>query len=192
MRTATSRLNTHHHRLLRYRWPVVVLLLLAFGSPAADEPVTEETLKVALTYKLTKFVDWPDHVMPESLPFTICTRDAGAMGRTLRSLNGRTTHGLEVEVRLLDGAESEEYAGCQIIYVAAEGLDQMTRESARKHASLLIGDQTGFAAAGGDIEIGKKGKRFGFVINLSEAKKKGLRIAAPLLQLSEVIEEPSR
>jgi hypothetical protein len=158
----------------------------------ADEPVTEETLKVALTYKLTKFVDWPDDAMPELLPFTICTRDTGAMGKALLPLNGRSTHGREVEIRLLDGAGSDEYAGCQIIYVAGEGLDRATRVIARRNASLLIGDQAGFAVAGGDIEIGRKGKRFSFLINLAEAKGKGLRIAAPLLQLSDVIEETSR
>ena len=56
---------------------------------------------------------------------------------------------------------------------------------------LTLGDTQDFAQQGGMIQVTREKKRIGFKINLNSVKQSRLRIAAPLLELSTVIENTS-
>ena len=151
-----------------------------------DGSISEETLKVALVYKLTKFIEWPVAVTSQAATFDICADTGSPMAEPLMALADRQTLGRPIRVRLLDPVDEDDHR-CDVLYLSDEVVEAAQRQRTAERHTLLIGDRAGFAIGGGDIEIRRAGRRFRFVVNLASAEGKQLKISAPLLQLSEIV-----
>jgi len=56
-----------------------------------------------------------------------------------------------------------------------------------KSGVLSLGDSSGFASSGGNINFIVKNNKLRFQVNLTSTKKNNLRISAKLLRLADVV-----
>ncbi len=172
------------------RWLPVLLGLVAFSPANADSPDAEYQIKIALIYKLTKFVTWPEGTFTaDDQPFSLCVLGRDPFGHALDALSTRQVRGHPISAarhaRIQTGA-----ANCDLVFVAdsqRQTLDAAL-EGMRQRPILTVSDIPGFAEQGGMVEITRDDKRLRFRINLAAAAGAGLRIAAPLLDLSDVVQ----
>ena len=171
------------------RWLLLALLLfLPMEPPPALAVSSEYKLKAALIYKLTRFVEWP----PESrqrTDFGICILGRDDFGSALDALESRYVHGLPIRIRRLVQSDAVD-SSCQILFVSESKRPFLHSilASLEGRPILTIGDLDGFAEKGGMIEFVRGRQRIAFRINLRQASRAGLNIAAPLLELSTIVE----
>lgn len=166
-------------------------LVLAMVSVLhAAQPVDEYTIKLALVYRLTKFVTWPAHVFhDETQPFNICVLGKDPFGKSLNALTARQVYGRQISVQRLISLDGRGMQ-CQVVFVARSewrSVDAILTTSAGKPI-LTVSDLDRFARRGGMVEFVSIDRRFRLRINLDAARAGGLRIAAPLLELATIVD----
>ncbi|MCP5416284.1 MAG: YfiR family protein [Chromatiaceae bacterium] len=158
---------------------------------APPDTSQESRLKTALIYKLTKFVTWPERSAGMAPMFVLCVMGGEEMHDALQVLENRQVNNRSIRLLFLDSAE-QEMEQCQLVYFSRNGRARIATYLGRLRdsATLTVGDAEGFAGDGGMVEITQHGRRLGFDINLSSAKRSGLSLAAPLLDLANIVEAP--
>ncbi len=169
----------------------MILLLVGLPTPLISGPPTsEDKLKVALIYKLTKFVEWPAHPVDHSRKtFGICLLGEDPFGDALNALGDRNVKGRSISVHRHSQSEAIDEQ-CQIVFISDSKrpfLDPIL-QSLQARPILTLSDMEQFAEQGGILQLSRGEKRIGFVINLNSAKQSQLTIAAPLLDLASVIQ----
>lgn len=175
------------HRL----WPCMLLLftLLPVQTGLADTLSEEYTLKAALVYKLTRFVEWP--INTDGKPrnhFGICVLGRDDFGTALDALEGRKVGDAFITVQRFNQSEGIGNS-CQLVFISdsKRAFLKSILDSFGQRPLLTIGDSTGFAENGGMIQLTQGENRIGFMINLQRASSSGLKIAAPLLDLATIV-----
>lgn len=176
-------------RLLRI--PVGLCLLAACPLLQADPEVSlEYQLKAALIYKLTKFVSWPEQALPQSDdPIILCVYGDNPFGGSLERVAERKVHGRPIELN--PAITASEAHVCQVIFFnPTSRADSLKLIESIKHKPILtISDSPYFAKNGGMIEITQRDRRLAFSINAGAARRAGLQLAAPLLELAIIVGE---
>ena len=165
------------------------LLLSPVANVLAEEVSEGEyKLKAALLYKLSRFVVWPADGKHASNVELFCVQENDPFGKHLEALQEIMPNKRVIKVSYLpnDGAGSK---ACQLAFTgkSADTSFQHSLEVLVGYSTLTVSDVRGFAKAGGMIEIVRRNKRLGFIINMQAVNQSGLRIAAPLLQMSTLI-----
>lgn len=173
----------------------LLVLMMSVALPIfASPPTAEYKLKAALIYKLTKFIEWPELQKGKSRnAFGICLLGEDNFGDSLDALEGRKAEGLPIAVYRHSQSDAiDEH--CQIVYVSVSKLAFLSPilQSLQARPILTLGDMEGFAEQGGILQFTRGRKRIGFMINLKNAKKSQLTIAAPLLDLATVVNSAPR
>ncbi|WP_456406906.1 YfiR family protein [Thiolapillus sp.] len=170
------------------------LLLLAMPLRAipAGKVSSEYRLKAALLYKLTRFVEWPATSGARPTSFNICLLGRDDFGGSLDDLSERQVNNAPITIYRFTHSTGIDKP-CQLLYISDSKQAFMTSiiHSLGTQPVLTISDAPRFAENGGMIQFVALKKRIGFKINLDKAQAAGLRIAAPLLELSTVISTPS-
>jgi len=179
-------------RPTRAKWFGYLLLVLfaAHLHANATEPLLSEyKIKVALLYKLTRFVEWPpatESATPES--FNICVLGRDDFGSNLNVLEERKVNGIAIAIRHYSYSTSVE-SSCQLLFVSDSKAAFMKSilHTFKNQPILTVSDARNFAKDGGIIGLVLGQKHIGFEINLDAAHAAGLKISAPLLELATVI-----
>ena len=170
----------------------LTLCLALWARPAATAQAgVEQRLQAALVFKLSRFVEWPASRLPEGRgPFRICLVGRGPLAAALQELEGRKIKGHPVKVLIAPAFDAVAHV-CHLAFVDRGQRTRLALLWRRLgHAPVLtVSDLEGFAAKGGMVGIVRRGKRLGFEIDLRRARASGLTLAAPLLQISKVIEK---
>lgn len=168
---------------------VTALLALCAVVPAraADGP-SEDVVKLALAYKITRFIDWPAKAGDE--PFRFCVTSS-----RMRDIANANLKNRKIKNRALDivkVGEKDQPEQCDALYISAAEFRQVVTwlDQLAESPVLTISDAPEFAATGGIIGLQRKLKRIGMQINLDASNQAGLTINSQLLQLAEVIETP--
>ena len=173
-----------------------LLALLAFlGATTAAQALAEEApsrldqLIAGYVLNFTKFVEWP--AGSRSADLTICvTGNHPGLYDALQSGAANTSVGSRhVAVRRI--ADVSSVRGCHVLYlepVSPVHVAQLTISA----PVLTVSDGSGFAHAGGTIELFTQQNRLRFIINLENARRAGLRISSNLLQLAASVEGEAR
>ncbi len=162
-----------------------MLLLLAYGSPAQR---TLPDRRAAIVCNLSQFVIWPrDAGAGETRAYCLLGEDpiAGALERLCRKSDRE-----EGKVfRQIDSPDAA--AGCHVLFVSPELAYRAPHMIGRLAQTpvFTVSDIPGFAQMGGMVEIVSTTERVNFHINLDAARRAGLTIKAPLLQIARVIQE---
>lgn len=168
----------------------VLLSMQLFAAP----PTEEYKLKAALIYKLSKFVEWPDlAATSRARTFGICLLGEDAFGSALDALKGRKAAGQTIRVRRFSQSESID-SGCQVLFISEskQAFLGSILQKLQDQPILTLGDTKGFAEQGGIIQFTRGRRRIGFKINLQSARRSGLKIAAPLLELATLVGSPDK
>jgi hypothetical protein len=166
----------------------LLLVLLPMSLNSAGLVSSEYKLKAALIYKLTRFVEWPASSGGGD-NFGICLLGRDDFGRALDALETRKVDDKPIRIQRLVQSEAVDRS-CQILFIS-ESKRPFLRSILHSLAHLpilTIGDVERFAEKGGMIEFTRGRKRIGFRINLQQANRAGLKIAAPLLELATIVE----
>ena len=154
--------------------------LLCCAASAAD--LSEYEVKAAFIYNFAKFTEWPS--APADRPLKFCVLGSDPFGAALDPLSGRTAQGRPISVeRGIDLAEAD---ACALLFVH-DGAPKARDSALGKLAGLqvlTVGDQPGFALAGGMIELLMVDNRVQFEVNLTAVKSAKLKISAQLLKLA--------
>lgn len=172
-------------------WRVVLLLLfLALGIQAEDAPVLEYQVKGAFLVKFGAFVEWPVGAtdLTQNGEFNIGILGSDPFGKNLDdAVRTETVKGKNV--RVLRGRELSELADCQIIFIprSETGRLQEILKALSGRPVLTVGEDPGFAVAGGMINFFKENGKVRFEINPRAAEEAGLKLSAKLLQVGKLV-----
>ncbi len=157
--------------------------LLLTSAPAASyaDKKDELIVKIALVYKISKFVEWSESDLEQPF-FNICVLGDDDVLKGFDILKKRKIKDRAIRIIYFDEThvDAEE---CRIVYVSAE----KAAASFPDERILTISDSKNFSHNYGMIEFALKDERMEIKINLKNAKQRGIKILAPLLQVSTIV-----
>jgi hypothetical protein len=160
---------------------VASVLMLPREARGLDD---EYRVKASVLYNLAKFVDWPQSAFPAvTTPVTLCVLGSDPFGAPLdEAFHGRQVGGRSVLIRRDASIEP----GCHILFVARSERKRRAAVLDRVSTSpvLTVGEDEGFSAAGGIIELVTDNQEIRLSINNGAAQRAGLRVSARLLSLA--------
>ena len=172
----------------RLQIAVVLLLLVALRPQIAHaDAVSEDDVKLALVYKITRFVSWPDSV--SHADFHICMAGDTSYRNANERLRGRSIRDREVRVSLLRDMQDKDGPVCDVVYLTrqdAQRSDELIEAFAGQPV-LMVGDIPNFAESGGMVGLSVIDNRIGMTINAAAYERAGLTISSQLLELARVI-----
>jgi hypothetical protein len=182
---------------------LALLLLLGFrlaaqaagahvAGPAAvhSQVVSDEyTVKAAFLYNFVKFVDWPAEAFKRGDdPIRICTLGESPISHALdETVHGKTFAGRPLaSIRI---SEPDQASDCQMVFVSSS--EQKTLRSIlpkmRNTGLLTVGEEDGFAEAGGMINLKLQDGKIHLEINVVAAERAQLRLSSKLLSLARIV-----
>lgn len=179
--------------MIRIRHIGIRIVLIAswamIGAPARAEG-PPSMARATLVYNLSKFVVWPEAVFSDpDAPCIFCLLGQDDIEKELALLNGQVLNDRKVVFRPVQ--EPTPPLECQVLVIGALEETALTAvlELLERQPIFTVSDTPRFAKLGGMVEIVSSGTRVFFHINLDAAKRAGLIIKAPLLQIATVIRE---
>jgi hypothetical protein len=175
---------------------IVAIGAMALAFPcwrvkAQDSAPTEYQLKAAFLFNFAKFVDWPASSFASAqAPFAICILGEDPFGAAIDdTLRAGTIEGRAVTVERIHDAS--QLRSCQVAFISASEKDHMREilQSVRGANVLLVGETTGFAAAGGAIQFQLQDNHIRFSINPDAAERAGLCVSSKLLSLATIVHD---
>ncbi len=163
------------------------LLLLLCASPAVAQTATEDEVKLALVYNMTRFVNWPDSANDET--FQLCLAGETAYDLAVENLRGRKIGERDIEVRLLEN-DSAAPPTCDLVYVTSDEAD-FAAELLNQYSGLpvlMVSDAPDFIEDGGMVALSFDGGRVGMTISVAAYERVGLTISSQLLELAQVVD----
>jgi hypothetical protein len=176
-------------RRSRLRRALLVCAALTFLRTGLAAPVAEHEVKLALTYKLAKFVTWPAE-RESTATFSLCILGQHPFESALDGLRGLKIKERTITVRDVT-AVPEQVGGCDLLFVAESESDRLVDvlvELADKPV-LTISDMPRFAKRGGIVELQNRDNHVGFEINVAAYRRAGLVISSQLLQLATLLDD---
>ncbi len=181
---------------------ILLLTMLTMNCALSSTANTDEyKIKAALIYKLTRFIEWPDNgntnnhgINDQKFNFNICILGEDKFGQSINALETLKVN--DTNVRIHRFKQSGNIINhCQLVFISDSKkpfLEEILQILAEQPV-LTISDIKDFAEAGGMIEFTQSennpaSKRIGFKINLRQATKSKLKISAPLLELSTIVD----
>lgn len=152
---------------------------------AADPP---GDYRAEILHNLCKFVTWPESAFQEGEGMNIRLLHGDEPISDLMALNGRKLHGKTITIRGQVRGEGVEKG--EVIFISrgfASSVSKILKRLGNRPV-LTISDIPGFSRQGGMIELISAGETVRFSINLGAARRAGLIIRAPLLQIAQVFE----
>lgn len=161
--------------------------LLLPSSATAEQSVSVDDVKLALVYKIARFVTWPEET---SDPFLLCVTGGSAYEAARAKLAGRNIREREVRVEEADMDESSPQR-CDALYLASGTMQQADQLLARyaNEPVLTLSDSNDFVMNGGMVGLTIRNKRVNIQINVANYERVGLSVNSQLLQLAELVGE---
>ncbi|MDJ0832296.1 MAG: YfiR family protein [Gammaproteobacteria bacterium] len=186
--------------LPRMACPVIVRLCLLLGLltvpavpglAAGHTASPEYKIKAALLYKLTKFIEWPQSAKQAPGEFNICVLGDNVFADALDPLTKRKVSERSISIHYFNRSDAIDQQ-CHILFITDSKRAFLANilGSINTQGCLTVSDINDFAEQGGVIELTQGKNKIGFKINLAQAKQADIALAAPLLELSTVINQP--
>lgn len=169
----------------------IMLLALPGTTVLADQSeytAHEIEIKVALLYTLSKFVQWPE--AENTTQRFICVLGEDPFDDVLNEIDGKRSRGKTVTIQRYK-IKQPQIEACHILFISQSESNRSKAliKSLSNKPILTISDIDQFTHQGGVMKFTDDGNNIGFEINLTRARRNQLNISAPLLELSNIIEE---
>ncbi|HUR21887.1 MAG TPA: YfiR family protein [Vicinamibacterales bacterium] len=159
------------------------LLTMAFvAGPAAQAPRQEVAVKADFVLRFPEFVEWP-MTEPNGRPVSLCLSPSHPFGPNVQASVMGQPRGRRIIVRELK--DSEPVRACDVVYVAPADLSLL--DTVADLPILTVGDQPDFCQRGGMINLLVIDGRVRFEIDLSRARRSGLKMDSQLLRLASKV-----
>jgi hypothetical protein len=168
-------------------WMLLVQALCAWGGPVTGR---EYDVKIGFLYNFAKFVTWPRAAAeeePQTLVFCYVADDPGIT--VFNKLDGKTIRDRKIKVVAFQDESC--LAQCQIIFFATQDKAHIQEilDLARGRGILTIGEVDGFTQWGGVINFFEELNRLRFKVNLTAARREGLKMSSQVLVSAQIVEE---
>ena len=177
------------------RWVAAALLawmILVQPWNAWSGPVTgrEYDVKIGFIYNFAKFITWPrsvDDRDPKTLVFCYVADDPTIT--MFQKLDGKTIRKRKIKVVAFKDETCIEQT--HIIFFATQDKAhiQAILEKAKGRGILTIGEVDGFTQWGGVINFFEELNRLRFKVNMTAARREGLKMSSQLLGSAQIVEE---
>ena len=156
--------------------PFIIVLFL-FSVLWTVVGASEYKLEIALVYKVSKFVYWPEKSLSEQASFGVCILGNTHKGKAFFILQKRKIKSLPIKIYNLNYSDEID-SQCQVVVIDPSRnvyLDIILKEIIKKPL-LTLSSMEGFAKKGGMIEFLVKTKPIKFAINLDKLKSSGIDV----------------
>ncbi|MEM9334665.1 MAG: YfiR family protein [Pseudomonadota bacterium] len=156
-------------------------------AAATASTVAEEDVKLALVYKIARFVSWPDS---GSGSFLLCVTGDSTFDAANNKLAGRQIRERQIAIAKVTSASKQQPA-CDALYISRDsrGTSRNLLEQFDGKPVLTLSDSEDFATTGGMVGLTIRNKRVGIQINVENYERVGLSVNSQLLQLAELVGE---
>lgn len=160
-----------------------------FGASHAGPGSDEYSVKAAMIWNFTKFVEWPTGLIGDrSIPFVIGVYgDDPFAGKLEATVRGKDVNGHAVTIKKLQtiGADCR----AKVVFVA-ESMKSRWKDLGILQGKpiLVIGESEAFVKGTGHIAFVKDDRRVAFVIGNKAAQSSGLAISSKLLALAKKVD----
>jgi hypothetical protein len=168
---------------------VIAAMLATAWPPSALAQPTEQEVKAALIFNITRFVEWPANAFASpAAPLVVAILGQDDVSDVLepmvlqKSVNG---HPLVVRrVRTVEEARK-----CHVLYVASSEKKRADAilEAVGDASTLTVADIENFAKRGGHVNLVLDDQRVQVFVNPSRAEESHLKISAKLLSLAHIV-----
>jgi hypothetical protein len=169
-------------------FPLVAALVLAPPLPVLAEP-TEQQVKAALIFNITRFVEWPAAAFRSPLaPMVVAIMGQDDVSDVLEPmLLGKSVNGHPLVVRHVRTADDARK--CHVLYLAGSEKRRADAviESIHDASTLTVSDIEHFAERGGHINLVLEDQRIHVFVNPASAEESHLKISAKLLSLAHIV-----
>jgi hypothetical protein len=157
------------------------------------DALTEVQVKAAYVFNFAKFVEWPAGAFatPQA-PLVLCVAGGEGLQGAFAAIDGKQAQGRRLQLRR--GVRPDELRTCHILFVP-ESEERIAPELLRRAGSLpllTVGEDDGFATAGGVIGFVVRDDRVQFEINPDAANRADLKVSSRLLQLATIVRDSRR
>ncbi|MBT8065854.1 MAG: YfiR family protein [Gammaproteobacteria bacterium] len=177
-------------RRLRHRL-LLAILASCFCVPAMGDAVSDEDVKLALIYKITRFITWPTAGDQSSAPFRFCLAENTIFELAQDRLTGRRIRDRDIEVHLLSDDAVDLSDQCDVFYMARLKKDRVSQYLAMVAGQpvLTVSDVPDFAKNGGMIGLSTRSQKVGIKINVAAYESSDLVVSSQLLELADLIDD---
>ncbi len=151
----------------------------------------EYEVKAAYLYNFAKFVEWPEKALLNSTaPIVLCVYGEDPFGRALdETVKGKSVNNRDLAIHRAKSLQ--ELKRCQVVFIdGAEGkrLPEILREL-QGSSVLVVGESSGFAEQGGQIQFQLEDNKVRFSINVDAVERAHLKISSKLLALAKIVHD---
>jgi YfiR/HmsC-like len=155
----------------------------------------EPEIKAAYLYNFGRYVEWPatarSNGESRSPDFAIGVVGDSPVVAPLRTIAAsKKVGGRAIIIRQF--LSEKDFRPCQMLFVPAGQNPELVAAiltKARETATLVVGDEEGFAQKQGQIGFYSDQNNMKFEINVGAAEKAGLKISSKLLSLGRIVGE---
>lgn len=181
---------------MKQRCLIITILVTVFFSAIMPhrlmaDPAQQKLRKLQLAYILnfTKFITWPPAPSGQQ-PFTtltIAVYGSNPFNELLKTLETKTANGLPIKTKTITAMAH--VADCQVLIIPQPAKHLLPEILTRLQGKpvVTISTITGFAKAGGTIELLNRNGHVIFAINQASAKEHGLTIPSQVLALAQEV-----
>ena len=159
-----------------------LLSLSLVVAPAAQAPRPELAIKTEFVLRFPEFVEWP-MAGNDRRPLSLCLSPTHPFGQNVQASVSGQPRAKQINVRELRDHES--VRNCDVVYVAPADLSLL--DEVANLPILTVGDQPNFCQRGGIINLLVLDGRVRFEIDLSRARRSGLKMDSQLLRLASKV-----
>lgn len=184
------------HRLrIRTVLNLSVILLSLFSyftiasmSIAAEIPKEEARLRAAIVVGVLRYTTWKDAGIEGDSALLICSVGKTYSANVLKTEKNRVSvHGHKLKVTMRH--ENEDLGDCPVVIYGKISNTQLNNSAPINYANqLTICDGCNSERSPAIVKLSRQGSRIGIEINLTKAKKSGLKFSSDMLELATIVE----
>jgi len=183
---------------MRVKHSIMMLLTTVCSAasgvvPANADPSIplEYQIKAAYLYKFTRFVEWPEEALPDTLStITIGVLGEGDMYAALESIvKGKQVKGRRLGIKHF--GKAEDLVFCHVLFIGRSEKIRLREilEILKGQSTLTVGEEERFARSGGMINFIIVENRVRLEINVRAAEEGDLKISSRLLTLARIVKK---
>ena len=180
-------------RIGTFRIPIISALLVLLGISARFAMAADEyTVKAAMLFNFSQFVEWPSNAFSDAnAPLIIGVLGDDPFKGGLEHILANKSAGTH-PLQAVHFSSVSEISRCHILFVAAssQGLLSAAQQKLNGASVLTVGETEDFAtSAGGVARLYTEDGHIRVEINRSAASKANLHISAKLLKLAKIVQQ---
>ena len=176
---------------LTIRRVLLIFVACSLVAPAFGQAVRDEDVKLALIYKISRFVTWPTAPDDADTPFTLCMADRSTFALAKDRFASRRIRDRDIDVQLVTDAGDNLAGQCDVLYMARlkQGRVKEFLERTSGKPVLTISDEPDFAESGGMVGLSTRGGKVTISINVEAYQSSDLVVSSQLLELAKLVND---